>query len=64
MAIELAPLPLPASADSSKFTDFGREVRGVNPGALTPDEFQEVQDALYRVRFCASSNTNTILMCT
>ena len=50
MAIELIPLPLPASVDASRFTDFGREVKGVNPGALTPEEFKEVQDALYKVR--------------
>lgn len=49
MAIELSPLPLPASADASKFADFGREVRGVNPGALSPEEFEQVQEALYKV---------------
>ena len=49
MTIDLVPLPLPASADASKFTDFGREVRGVNPGKLTSEEFKEVQDALYKV---------------
>jgi len=48
MTIKLVPLPLPASADASKFTDFGREVRGVNPGNLTSEEFEEVQDALYK----------------
>jgi hypothetical protein len=49
MAIELVPIPLPTSADTSKFVDFGREVKGVNPGVLTPGEFKEVQDALYKV---------------
>jgi hypothetical protein len=49
MAIELVPIPLPPSADTSKFVDFGREVKGVNPGVLTPGEFKEVQDALYKV---------------
>lgn len=49
MAIELVPLPLPASADPSKFADFGREVKGVNPGALSPEEFEQVKDALYKV---------------
>ncbi|KAF8844158.1 Clavaminate synthase-like protein [Paxillus ammoniavirescens] len=48
MAIELTPLPLPASADPSKFVDFGREVKGVNPGDLTPDQFAEIYDALYK----------------
>ncbi|KAH0837865.1 taurine catabolism dioxygenase TauD, TfdA family-domain-containing protein [Lanmaoa asiatica] len=33
MAIDLTPLPLPASADPSYFVDFGREVKGVNPGS-------------------------------
>lgn len=50
MAIELAPLPLPASADASKFKDFGREVKGLHPGKLTPEQLQEVQEALYKVR--------------
>lgn len=48
MTIELAPLPLPASADPSKFTDFGREVKGVDPGNLTPEQFSEVYEALYK----------------
>ncbi|KIM88879.1 hypothetical protein PILCRDRAFT_61811 [Piloderma croceum F 1598] len=48
MAIELTPLPLPASADASKFADFGREVKGVHPGTLTPEQFIEIQDALYK----------------
>ncbi|KAJ4470884.1 taurine catabolism dioxygenase [Lentinula aciculospora] len=48
MAIELIPLPLPASADASKFTDFGREVRGVDPGSLSSELFEQVKDALYK----------------
>ncbi|KAG6906946.1 hypothetical protein DXG01_011279 [Tephrocybe rancida] len=48
MPIELIPLSLPASADASKFVNFGREVRGVNPGSLDPKEFAEVQQALYK----------------
>jgi xanthine dioxygenase len=51
MAIDLTPLSLPASADASKFADFGREVKGVNPGTLTPEQFQEIQEALYKVCF-------------
>lgn len=58
MAIEVAPLPLPASADPSKFTDFGREVKGVNPGSLTPEEFKEIEELLYKVRF-----TNVSMHC-
>lgn len=49
MTIELTPLALPASADASKFVDFGREVKGVDPGSLTPEQFQEIHDALYKV---------------
>ena len=50
MAIAVAPLPLPPSADPSRFADFGKEVKGVNPGALTPEEFKEVEQLLYKVR--------------
>ncbi|KAJ7358603.1 Clavaminate synthase-like protein [Mycena albidolilacea] len=45
MAIQLTPLPLPASADASKFTEFGREVSGVDPGNLTSEQFEEVREA-------------------
>ncbi|KAJ6548673.1 hypothetical protein B0H19DRAFT_1161586 [Mycena capillaripes] len=48
MAIQLTPLPLPASADASKFTQFGREVTGVDPGNLTSDQFEEIRQALYK----------------
>jgi xanthine dioxygenase len=50
MAIKLFPLLLPASADPTKFYDFGRQVTGVNPGCLTPEQFTVIQDALYKVR--------------
>ncbi|KAH7874395.1 hypothetical protein F5879DRAFT_291920 [Lentinula edodes] len=48
MAVEFVPLPLPASADASKFIDFGREVRGVDPGSLSPELFEQIKDALYK----------------
>ncbi|KAF9478069.1 alpha-ketoglutarate dependent xanthine dioxygenase [Pholiota conissans] len=48
MAIELVPLPLPTSADASKFADFGREVKGVNPAEFTPEQFKEIEEALYK----------------
>ncbi|KAF7436152.1 hypothetical protein PC9H_002978 [Pleurotus ostreatus] len=48
MAIELLPLPLPASADASKFNDFGREVKGVSPGTLSEEELEQVKEALYK----------------
>ena len=49
MTIDLIPLALPASADASKLANFGREVKGVNPGILTTEQFQEIQEALYKV---------------
>ncbi|KAG6852797.1 hypothetical protein C0991_009100 [Blastosporella zonata] len=48
MAIELVPFPLPPSADASKFADFGREVRGVDPGSLDAEQFADIQEALYK----------------
>lgn len=54
MAIEVTPLPLPPSADASKFADFGREVKGVNPGSLTDDQFKEIADLLYKVNVFTS----------
>ncbi|KAI0028707.1 Clavaminate synthase-like protein [Vararia minispora EC-137] len=48
MAIELAPLPLPPSADASKFVDFGREVKGVNPGTLSSEQLEEIRQLLYK----------------
>ena len=55
MAIEVAPLPIPSSIDTSKFSkDFGREVKGVKAGELTPDQFKEISDLLYKVRGHAS----------
>lgn len=49
MAIELVPLPLPATADASKFVNFGREVKGVDPGKLDAAQFAEIREALYKV---------------
>jgi len=49
MAIELVPLPLPATADPSKFLDFGREVKGVDPSNLNEALLAEVKEALYKV---------------
>ncbi|KAF8918294.1 taurine catabolism dioxygenase [Mucidula mucida] len=48
MAIELIPLSLPPTADASKFEHFGREVRGVEPGNIKPEQFQEIKEALYK----------------
>lgn len=49
MAIETLPLSLPASADPSKFADFGKEVKGLSPANFTPDEFKELEQLLYKV---------------
>ncbi len=49
MAIELIPFTLPASADAAFFADFGREVKGVDPGNFTPEQFKEIEQALYQV---------------
>jgi hypothetical protein len=61
MTIELTPLALPPSADASKFVEFGREVKGVDPGSLTPEQFQEIHEALYKVcpptESCSESST-------
>jgi len=48
MAIELAPLPLPPSADASKFMDFGKEVKGVDPGNLSQEQLEEIKLLLYK----------------
>ncbi|KAH6911158.1 alpha-ketoglutarate dependent xanthine dioxygenase [Coprinopsis sp. MPI-PUGE-AT-0042] len=58
MAIELAPLPLPASADATKFNEFGREVKGVNPGNLTEEEFKFISDSLYKHGVLLFRNTD------
>jgi len=51
MAFELAPFPLPGSADASKLNNFGRVVRGVNPADIIPgsDLFKDIESALYTV---------------
>ncbi|KAI0962603.1 hypothetical protein AcV7_001408 [Taiwanofungus camphoratus] len=48
MAIETVPFTLPPSADASKFKNFGREVKGVNPGTLSPEQFKEIEQLLYK----------------
>ena len=56
MAIELLPLPLSASADASTLAEFGREVKGINPAEVSPEEFKEIEHALYKVSLdCFSS---------
>ncbi|KZT01177.1 Clavaminate synthase-like protein [Laetiporus sulphureus 93-53] len=48
MAIEVVPLPLPHSADATKFANFGREVRGVDLRSLDPAEFKQIEELLYK----------------
>jgi len=48
-AIEVLPLPLPPSADSTKIASFGREVRNADPGNLTPEQFKVIEELLYKV---------------
>jgi len=49
MAIDLIPLRLPSSTEAPKPLDFGREVKGVNPGSFTSEEFRELKEAVYKV---------------
>ena len=49
MTIEIVPLPLPPSGDAAKLANFGREVKGVDPGSLTEEQFKEVEGLLYKV---------------
>lgn len=63
MAIELAPIPLPATASRTDFDpDFGREVKGVKPGELTPEQFKEIETALYTVGL--GSSPGALDLCT
>ncbi|KAG8742615.1 hypothetical protein FRC10_001213 [Ceratobasidium sp. 414] len=58
MSIKVAPLPLPPSADPSKFNDFGREVVGLDAGNLTPEQFKEVEQLLYKHSALLFRNTS------
>lgn len=49
MVIEVIPLPLPPSAEPSKFQEFGCEVKGINLGVLQAEQFQEIERLLYKV---------------
>lgn len=52
MTIEFVPIPLPPSADASRLSNFGREVRGFDPGKeWTREEFRTIEEGLYKVRF-------------
>lgn len=48
MSIVVENLPLPPTANPAHFAEFGKEVKGVNPGALTPEQFKEIEQLLYK----------------
>ena len=57
MAIEVVPLPVPASVDKSKFSpEFGREIRGVKPGEFSVEDFLQVHELLHKVWASALSS--------
>lgn len=45
--LTFSPLPLPATADSTRLEGFGRLVRGYDPETATDAELQEIQRELY-----------------
>ncbi|KZT02125.1 Clavaminate synthase-like protein [Laetiporus sulphureus 93-53] len=47
MAIEIASLPVPATADASKLAGFGIEVKGINPSELTPEPLKRIEQLPY-----------------
>jgi len=57
-AVTTHPLPLPASADPAYFKSFGAEVRGLDPGNLTPEQFKQVEDLLYKHSALLFRNTS------
>ncbi|KAH6874976.1 alpha-ketoglutarate dependent xanthine dioxygenase [Coprinopsis sp. MPI-PUGE-AT-0042] len=50
--------PPTASADATKFNNFGREVKGVNPENLTEEESKSISDSLYKKLDAASESYN------
>ncbi|KZT51782.1 Clavaminate synthase-like protein [Calocera cornea HHB12733] len=52
------PLPLPPTADPAYFKTFGAEVRGLDPGNLTPEQFALVEDLLYKHSALLFRNTS------
>jgi hypothetical protein len=57
MTIETVPLTLPPSADPSKFSNFARQVIGVDPGNLSPSDFAEIRQLLYKVSIYLDTTT-------
>ncbi|KAJ3500963.1 hypothetical protein NLJ89_g9556 [Agrocybe chaxingu] len=48
MVLSFSPLAFPPTIDSAHFGDFGREVSGVQPSYLSPEEFAKIEKALYK----------------
>jgi len=51
MSIQTESLALPPSANPQYFAEFGKEIKGVNPADLTPEQFKEIEQLLYKVFF-------------
>ena len=51
MSLQIESLPLPPSANPQFFAEFGKEIKGVNPADLTPEQFKEIEQLLYKVLF-------------
>lgn len=49
MPIQIESLSLPPSANPKYFADFGKEIKEVNPAELTPEQFKEIEQLLYKV---------------
>jgi hypothetical protein len=49
MPIQISPIQLPPSADTTLLAHFGREITGIDPGNLSGDALAEVQELLYAV---------------
>ncbi|KAF9459848.1 taurine catabolism dioxygenase [Collybia nuda] len=48
MSIQLTPLPLSPKADPVKMAEFGREIKGVDLNNVTPTQFAQIREALYK----------------
>ncbi|KAH7915748.1 Clavaminate synthase-like protein [Hygrophoropsis aurantiaca] len=57
-ALELLPIPLPLSANSAQLSDFGREVKNLDPGNLNAEQFAALENALYHYGILLFRNIN------
>ncbi|KAI0297594.1 hypothetical protein B0F90DRAFT_1738410 [Multifurca ochricompacta] len=58
MTIQTIPFTFPPSSDPSKFTHFGREVIGVDPGNLSSADYAEIEQLLYKYSALLFRNAN------